>query len=77
MFWLVLYFLSSNLKIKLFVLKNNTYYINFKMNKPAISKTSHLLLKNTFSVVTNKAKFNRQLNLFRLNLFQKYLRLIK
>uniref|UniRef100_A0A2S2P3C9 Uncharacterized protein n=1 Tax=Schizaphis graminum TaxID=13262 RepID=A0A2S2P3C9_SCHGA len=62
MFRLLLYS-SSNLKIKLFVLKNYTYFIIFlKMNKPAISKRSQLILQNTSSVVTKKAKYNRQLN---------------
>lgn len=32
------------------------------MNKPAISKRSQLILQNTSSVVTKKAKYNRQLN---------------
>lgn len=59
----ILLYLSSNLKIKLFVLNNFTYFIIFlKMNKQAISKRSHLILQNTSSVVTKKAKFNRQLN---------------
>ena len=62
MFWLLLYS-SSNLKIKLFVSKNYTYFIIFlKMNKPAISKRSQLILQNTSSVVTKKAKYYRQLN---------------
>jgi len=62
MFLPVLY-LPFNLKIKLFLFKSNTYFIIFlKMNKPAISKRTHLLLQNTSSVVTKIAKFNRQLN---------------